>query len=102
MLSWEFTTHCCSCLDSQFYICAWLPVVQLACRLHQLYLMFVLRIMDDLQHVVEVADPQHVIATLAAFMTHCRQEEGHLYYNLEYTVKSPQFVRHNISVYTVR
>lgn len=32
----------------------------------------------------------------------CRQDGGHLYYDLEYTVKSPQFFRHNKSVYTAR
>lgn len=32
----------------------------------------------------------------------CRRDDGHLYYDLEYTVKSPHFFRHNKSVYTVR
>ena len=33
----------------------------------------------------------------------CRYDDtGQLYYNLEYTVKSPDFFRHNISVYAAR
>ena len=33
----------------------------------------------------------------------CRHDDtGQLYYNLEYTVKSPQFFRHNVSVYAAR
>ena len=33
----------------------------------------------------------------------CRYDgTGQLYYNLEYTVKAPQFFRHNISVYAAR
>lgn len=33
----------------------------------------------------------------------CRYDgTGQLYYNLEYTVRSPQFFRHNISVYAAR
>ena len=35
--------------------------------------------------------------------TPCRHDDtGQLYYNLEYTVKSPQFFRHNVSVYAAR
>ncbi len=33
----------------------------------------------------------------------CRRDEsGELYYTLEYTVQSPNFFRHNLSVYAAR
>ena len=32
----------------------------------------------------------------------CREVDGELYYSLEYTVRSPAFFRHNISIYATK
>ena len=40
---------------------------------------------------------------VSEYAMQCRHDDtGQLYYNLEYTVKSPQFFRHNLSVYAAR
>ena len=44
---------------------------------------------------------QHCKVSVDA-MQYRHDDTGQLYYDLEYTVKSPQFFRHNVSVYAAR